>query len=104
MEQEDMIRARLRAQEAGDGDGRDNLRVGNRAGVGPTASVAAGESLRPTRRVVTWNRAKKAAQASGNRAAQAMAPDEMPTGMPSSWLICFETGPESVSFTRITSS
>ena len=38
------------------------------------------------------------------RAAQAMAPDEMPTGMPSSWLICFETGPESVSFTRITSS
>mgnify|MGYP006921757519 CR=1 FL=1 len=38
------------------------------------ARVAAGWSLRPTRRVVSWNRAKQTAQASGSRAAQAIAP------------------------------
>ena len=37
-------------------------------------------------------------------AAHTAAPEEMPIGMPSSWFTCFETGPESVSFTRITSS
>jgi len=38
------------------------------------------------------------------KAAQTAAPEEMPIGMPSSWLTCFDTGPESVSFTRMTSS
>ena len=38
------------------------------------ARVAAGWSLRPTMRVVSWNSAKQTAQASGNRAAQAIAP------------------------------
>ena len=38
------------------------------------------------------------------RAAQVMAPEETPMGMPSSWLTCLDTGPESASFTRMTSS
>jgi len=35
---------------------------------------------------------------------QVAAPDEMPIGIPSSWFTCFDTGPESTSFTRMISS
>jgi len=37
-------------------------------------------------------------------AAQVAAPEEMPIGIPSSLLTCLDTGPESVSFTRMISS
>jgi hypothetical protein len=40
VEQDDVVRARLHPEEAGDGDGWDDLRVGCRAGVGPAAGVA----------------------------------------------------------------